>query len=59
MKVNNYARTINSCGSGITACIVDLALRIQGSTNTCVYDGSWAEYGKIPEPDFVRTLDAA
>jgi len=35
---------INSCGSGVTACIVDLALRIMGAENSRVYDGSWTEY---------------
>lgn len=59
IHVNAHTKTINSCGSGITACIVDMALRLQGSTNTHVYDGSWAEYKNVPEPDFVRQLDAA
>lgn len=43
---------INSCGSGVTACIVDLGLRLMGNTKSSVYDGSWSEYGAVPEPDF-------
>ena len=45
---------INSCGSGVTACIVDVALRLCGSERTAVYDGSWSEYGTIDEPDFTK-----
>ena len=34
-----------SCGSGITACILALALARLGRWRTAVYDGSWAEWG--------------
>ena len=34
-----------SCGSGITACIILLASRVAGYTNTQLYDGSWSEWG--------------
>ena len=34
-----------SCGSGITACILALALARTGRWRTPVYDGSWAEWG--------------
>ena len=44
--------TINSCGSGVTACTVDLALRLMENEKSSVYDGSWSEYGAVPEPDF-------
>ena len=36
---------ISSCGSGITACILALALARLGRWRTAVYDGSWAEWG--------------
>ena len=36
---------ITSCGSGITAAIVNLALAHTGSNNHFLYDGSWAEWG--------------
>lgn len=36
---------ISSCGSGVTACIIDLALECIGHRNHAVYDGSWAEWG--------------
>jgi thiosulfate/3-mercaptopyruvate sulfurtransferase len=39
---------INTCGSGITACILSLALERIGKTDHSVYDGSWSEWGAAP-----------
>jgi thiosulfate/3-mercaptopyruvate sulfurtransferase len=36
---------ITSCGSGVTASILSLALAVLGQTNAAVYVGSWAEWG--------------
>ena len=36
---------ISSCGSGITAAIIDLALERIGHRDHSLYDGSWAEWG--------------
>lgn len=36
---------ITTCGSGITAAGLCLALRARGATNVSVYDGSWAQWG--------------
>lgn len=36
---------ISSCGSGITASVLDLALERIGHRAHAVYDGSWAEWG--------------
>ncbi len=36
---------ITSCGSGVTACTLALALFECGKKNVAVYDGSWAEWG--------------
>jgi thiosulfate/3-mercaptopyruvate sulfurtransferase len=36
---------ITSCGSGVTAAILTLALTVLGETDLKLYDGSWAEYG--------------
>ena len=42
--VNNKNEVITSCGSGVTACVISLALAIVG-VESCVYDGSWSEWG--------------
>lgn len=36
---------VASCGSGVTACAVVLALEVLGVRETAVYDGSWTEWG--------------
>ena len=36
---------VTSCGSGITAAALALALAQTGHRKTAVYDGSWAEWG--------------
>lgn len=40
---------VASCGSGITACVIALALARLGRWRTAVYDGSWAEWGLKPD----------
>lgn len=36
---------ITSCGSGVSAAILTLALSTIGKTDVALYDGSWAEWG--------------
>ncbi|MBL8884447.1 MAG: 3-mercaptopyruvate sulfurtransferase [Hyphomicrobium sp.] len=36
---------VTTCGSGVTASMLALALAVLGQTNAAVYDGSWAEWG--------------
>lgn len=36
---------ITTCGSGVTACIINLALERIGHRNHALYDGSWSEWG--------------
>jgi thiosulfate/3-mercaptopyruvate sulfurtransferase len=43
--VNLAQPVITSCGSGVTAAILFLALAELGHDNTSLYDGSWAEWG--------------
>jgi thiosulfate/3-mercaptopyruvate sulfurtransferase len=40
---------ITSCGSGVTAAIVNLALERLGNRAHALYDGSWAEWGAYPD----------
>jgi thiosulfate/3-mercaptopyruvate sulfurtransferase len=40
---------ITSCGSGTTACALALALEVLGHRDVAVYDGSWAEWGRLDE----------
>lgn len=37
---------VASCGSGVTASMLALALSVLGQRNVPVYDGSWAEWGQ-------------
>ncbi|WP_238368119.1 3-mercaptopyruvate sulfurtransferase [Mesobacterium pallidum] len=39
---------ITTCGSGVTAAILSLALERIGKTDHSLYDGSWAEWGQFP-----------
>ncbi|MFZ4762374.1 MAG: sulfurtransferase [Alphaproteobacteria bacterium] len=36
-----------TCGSGVTACVLGLALYEIGQQDAAIYDGSWAEWGLI------------
>ena len=49
-------KTIHSCNSGNTACIVELAWTLAGGQKSQIYDGSWQEYGRIDEPDFTKGI---
>ena len=45
IKQNNI---VFSCGSGVTACVLALAYSlVNNKYSPTIYDGSWAEYGKI------------
>lgn len=40
---------ITTCGSGVTAAILSLALARLGHRKTSLYDGSWTEWGAYPD----------
>ncbi|PVB63623.1 3-mercaptopyruvate sulfurtransferase [Labrenzia sp. 011] len=42
-----------TCGSGVTAAILTLALTIVGVRDLALYDGSWAEWGSRDDTDVV------
>ena len=43
--VDGSVPLVTSCGSGVTACILTLGLRLAGLPEGAVYDGSWTEWG--------------
>jgi len=42
--VQDKSEIITTCGSGVTACVISLALSVIGY-DASVYDGSWSEWG--------------
>jgi thiosulfate/3-mercaptopyruvate sulfurtransferase len=44
--INPQEPVVTTCGSGITASMLALALAVLGQTNAAVYDGAWAEWGQ-------------
>jgi thiosulfate/3-mercaptopyruvate sulfurtransferase len=44
-----------TCGSGVTAAVVTLALELAGAKGLTLYDGSWAEYAQQPNAVIVPT----
>ncbi len=44
-KIPKGNRTICSCGSGVTACVIAFAAHLVGHDDMTVYDGSWCEWG--------------
>jgi thiosulfate/3-mercaptopyruvate sulfurtransferase len=51
--VNLERPLVTTCGSGLTAAILLLALDEIGARNVALYDGSWTEWGSRPEAPVV------
>ncbi len=47
-KVDLSKPAITTCGSGVTAAILSLAMERIGKTDHALYDGSWVEWGAFP-----------
>lgn len=45
---------VASCGTGVTACAVVLALESLGVSDTAVFDGSWTEWGSATDTPVVN-----
>ena len=45
---------VASCGTGVTACAVVLALETLGVSDTAVFDGSWTEWGSAADTPVIN-----
>ncbi len=51
---NTERELIASCGSGVTACLLLLAAYCIGYRTLALYDGSWSEWGALPDYPVIR-----
>lgn len=52
--VDLSGRIVTSCGSGITACVLALALARLGRWDVPVYDGSWTQWASTPGNEIIQ-----
>ena len=43
-NINKSEQIIATCGSGVSACVITVALHCLGKKNVPIYDGSWTEW---------------
>ena len=56
LNIHPDTNVITSCGSGVTAAILTLALTETGRNNSRLFDGSWAQWG-LPDGPEIMTDD--
>lgn len=47
--IDPLAPLVTTCGSGVTAAVLTLALQGLGNENVRLYDGSWSEWGSLTD----------
>ena len=52
--INLDEPVVTTCGSGVTAAALSLALETMGHENHLLYDGSWAEWGGRDDTEVVK-----
>ncbi|MGI9351376.1 MAG: 3-mercaptopyruvate sulfurtransferase [Rhizobiaceae bacterium] len=57
MGIGKDRPVVTSCGSGVTAAVLALALNETGRENVRLYDGSWADWG-LPDGPEIETDDS-
>lgn len=57
LAVGEGKPTITSCGSGVTAAVISLALETAGYSAHRLYDGSWSEWGQADNAPVARWED--
>lgn len=49
---------ITTCGSGVTACVINFALDMLGHKEHSMYDGSWTEWGGAENVEVVKGAES-
>lgn len=55
--IDEKTKVITTCGSGVTAAILSLALNEIGNENYQLFDGSWAQWGMPNGPEVATAKD--
>ncbi|MEM7360164.1 MAG: rhodanese-like domain-containing protein [Pseudomonadota bacterium] len=57
MRLSQDSRVVTSCGSGVTAAVIALALVEAGWPMPALYDGAWAEWASASDTQLLTEQD--